>query len=202
MTLNKTDIVKYLTVIRVNFEGAYSCKTKEESMLLVESWYDILAKYPKELCDRAVTATLENARQGKVPRIGDIVWAIRNIENSSGKSDTDLWAELEDVFYEVSDCASMFRFTAPSEQRPELTQGEYAKIRIQEIYDGLDPLIKEYLKGSGALTSLAVAGEEQAHIEKGRFLKMIPILRTRVKVQKETPETVKRIMQGNIALPK
>lgn len=201
MAISKTDIVKYITIIRVNFDNAFNCQTKEEQRLLVESWYAILSQYPKELCDRAVTVALENAKQGRAPRIGDIVTVIRQIENAHGKSETELWAELESVLYEVSDCASMFRFTAPSEQRPELTQGEYAKVRIQEIYEGLDPLIKEYLKGSGALTSLAVAGEEQAHIEKGRFLKMIPILRTRVKVQKETPETVKQIMQGNIALP-
>lgn len=197
--LKKSYISKAILLIRITYPNAYPTKTDEEEQLIIETWHKIFGGYPQKVFEAAFMSVLKSSEFA--PKPATILKAIEDMQNACLKSDTELWAELEDVFYEVSDCASMFRFTAPSEQRPELTQGEYAKVRIQEIYEGLDPLIKEYLKGSGALTSLAVAGEEQAHIEKGRFLKMIPILRTRVKVQKETPETVKRIMQGNIALP-
>ena len=65
--LTKRDVVKFITKIRVNFENAYKFNSQEENILLVESWYDILSKYPKEVCEKAINAALEGATQGRAP---------------------------------------------------------------------------------------------------------------------------------------
>ena len=203
MEVNKTDIIKFLTKIRVNFENAYKCNTKEENILLVESWYDILHKYPKEVCEIAVNEALEHATQGRAPRIGDIVSRIKNIQNAYDKEDTELWAELTINFHEVRQCAYSFRFTFV-DGKDGLTQGERASLRVKEIFNNLDPLLKEYCRNSSGLVELAQYTDEQLSFERGRFMKVMPTIKARLKTRQELPESVRTLIQGMVertALP-
>lgn len=194
MELTKTDIVKFLTKIRVNFENAYKCNTKEENILLVESWYDILSKYPKELCEKALNEALERATQGKAPRVGDIVECIRIMQNACQKDDNELWAELRNVLREVLHCTYRFQNTYIEEDG--ISQGDKARRRVAEIFDNLDPVLKDYCRDQRGLVELAQYTDEQISYERGRFLRFMPTVRERLKTRREMPDNIKKIMQG------
>lgn len=195
MEISKTDIVKFLTKIRVNFENAYKCNTKEENILLVESWYDILCKYPKEVCEKAVNEALENATQGKAPRIGDIVVHIKKMQSAYEKDDNELWSELTGVFHEVRRCAGMLQYTFV-DGNDGLSQGERAHRRLADIYNALDPALKDYCRNTGALIEFARYSDEQLSYERGRFIKTMPIVRERIKTRNTTPDNIKFMLQG------
>lgn len=197
MELTKTDIVRFLTKIRVNFENAYKCNTREENILLVESWYDILCKYPQEICEKAVNTALENATQGKAPRIGDIVTNIKKMQTAYEKDDAELWAELQNVLYEVGRCVYMFQFTY-IDGDDGLTQGERARLRVKEIFNSLDPALKEYCRDERGLIELSRYTGEQTSYERGRFMRIMPTIRERMKTRHETPENIKLLLQGMV----
>lgn len=203
MEICKTDIIKFLTKIRVNFENAYKCNTKEENILLVESWYDILHKYPKEICEKAVNEALEHATQGKAPRIGDIVGYIKKMQSAYEKDDNDLWAEFTDTFWEVRRCAGMLRYNY-IDGTDGLSQGERAHKRLAEIYNALDPALKDYCRNTGALIELAQYSDEQLTYERGRFMRIMPTVRERVKTRQEMPDNIRLLLNGmaeKMALP-
>ena len=202
MELTKTDIVKFITKIRVNFENAYKCNSKEENILLVESWYDILCKYPKEVCEKAVNAALEHATQGKAPRIGDIVTFIKKMQSAYEKDDSELWAELQGVLREVSRCVYMFNHTYVEEDG--ISQGDKARNRVAEIFNSLDPALKDYCRDQRGLVELARYTDEQISYERGRFMRIMPTVRERIKTRQETPENIQMLLQGmadKMALP-
>lgn len=194
MELTKTDIVKFITKIRVNFENAYKCNTREENILLVESWYDILSKYPKELCEMAINAALEGATQGRAPRIGDIVTQIKRMQTAYEKDDNELWAELQSVLREVSRCA--YRFPHTYIEDDGVSQGDKARLRVAEIFEELDPALKDYVRDQRGLVELARYTTEQTTYERGRFMRVMPTVRERIKTRETTPDNIKVLLQG------
>ena len=194
MEVNKTDIIRFLTKIRVNFENAYKCNTREENILLVESWYDILKKYPLEVCERAVNEALEHATQGKAPRIGDIVGYIKKMMTAYEKDDAELWAELQGVLREVSKCVYMFNYTFVEDDG--VSQGDKARRRVDDIFNSLDPALKDYCRDKRGLIELANYTSEQTSYERGRFMRVMPTVRERLKTRQETPENVRLLLHG------
>jgi hypothetical protein len=188
--LQPTDVNKYITTIRINFENAYKTQTDEEREILIKSWFAILKDYPKEVCDRAVINALANAEYA--PRIGSIVKEIEKMQVAFEKSETELWSELTGVFREVERCAYAFRYTAIDYNGK--TQGENARIRINEIFNGLSPELKEYCRNANGLIDLARS--EGLEYEKGRFMRVIPQMKERARVRQSTPDGLAGLVQG------
>ena len=188
--LQPTDVNKYITTIRINFENAYKTQTDEEREILIKSWFAILKDYPKEVCDKAVINALANAEYA--PRIGSIVKEIEKMQVAFEKSETELWSELTGVFREVERCAYSFKFTYV--EANGLSQGENARIRINEIFNGLSPELKEYCRNANGLIELAKS--EGLEYEKGRFMRVIPQMKERARVRQSTPDGLAGLVQG------
>lgn len=187
------DVNQYITMIRINFENAYKTQTKEEMKLLIKSWYAILKDYPKEVCDVAVINAIKNAEFA--PRIGTIVKEIEKMQVVFEKSDGELWLELSGILHEVVNNASKVRYT----YKPlgsNLTQGEMARQRIEEIYKDLSPELKEYCGNVNGLVDIAYMSTEQLNYEKNRFLRVMPQIKQRAKTRAQMPENLMGLIQG------
>lgn len=177
-SLTKQDIVKYLTMIRVNFENSYA-GTKEEQALLVETWFAILKPFPKELVGEAVKRALMHSEFA--PRIGNIVNEIERMQQAYSKSDGALWAELCGVLPEANRNYRSLNYTYKDEYG--ISQGERAQTRLEEIYKGLSAEIQEYLGNWRQLCAISEMDGEALGYEKGRFMKAMPSVRARVQIR-------------------
>ena len=155
--LTKRDIGIYLVKINLNFENAYNFGDDEQS-LLVESWYEALSEYPKEICDRAVNNALKYARFA--PKLGDIVEEIEKLMNADSKSDEELWAELMNVTAKVYDISRYLKYE-------QYFKNATAKLR--DIYDGLSGELKLYVVNISTLIEISELPKESLPYEKARF---------------------------------
>lgn len=180
MKITKKDIVNYLSIIRITYKDAYITKSDNDEVTLIEFWYSMFKCYDKELMDVAVM----NAIRGSefYPKPATIIAEIDKIEKAYQKSDLELWEELTSVLYEVSEKAYLTGYTYIEPNGK--TQGENAKERLQAIFDSLSPEIREYVGNTKTLVNVAYT--DNLTYEKSRFIKMIPEIRARQKIKKET----------------
>lgn len=190
LTIN--DVNKYITMIRINFENAYKAQTAEEREMLLASWYAILKDYPKEVCDAAVLNAIKNAEYA--PRIGSIVKEIEKMQKAYEKTEAELWAELQGCLREVANCAYKFRFNFI--QANGLTEGDNARERVKEIFNGLSPELKEYCRTPNGLIEISQLTDEQLGYEKGRFNKTVPQLKERSKTRAQIGGSLSGLIQG------
>lgn len=190
--IQPTDINKYITTIRINFENAYKTQTDEEREILIRSWYAILKDYPKEIVDKAVLQAIKHAEYA--PRIGSIVKEVERMREAYEKSDAELWAELRSVLREVEKCVYCFRFNAIEANGK--TQGDNARDRVEEIFNGLSAELKDYCRNSRGLIDIAQMDDTDMQYEKARFLRVMPTLKERARVRQETPVQLAGIIQG------
>ncbi|MGN1103625.1 MAG: replicative helicase loader/inhibitor [Candidatus Coproplasma sp.] len=186
--LKRQDIVTYILKIRLNFENAYPTANDEEFDLLVESWFDILKEYPKEICDRAVNNALKNAKFA--PRLGNISEEIENLLNEGAKSDEELWAELVAILpkvYEISRYSPYSQYSA------------WAQAKLNEIFNSLDQSLQAYVVNTSTLVELSELTTDDLKFEKARFFKQAPTLRKRATEQKKAQLFLEKVAKP--ALP-
>lgn len=177
--LTKKDLLQYITTIRINFDNAYKTQGDEELVILVNSWYECLKDYPKEVCDKAVLMALKHAKFA--PRLGDIVDYIEKMEETTEKTVIELWEELETARENVIYRMGFFGFNFIEENG--LSQEQNAYKEIERIYEGLSAEIKQYVTSVNALIQISNSSDEQFSFEKGRFMKTMPLLKERKKTQ-------------------
>ena len=190
--IKPTDVNKYLTTIRINFENAYKTQTDEEREILIRSWFAILKDYPKEIVDKAVINAIKYAKFA--PRIGDIVEQIEKMQVAYEKSNEELWAELKGVLREVARNVYCFRFTYVEPNGK--TQGENARQRVRDIYNGLSAELKEYLRNPNGLIEIAEYTDEKLSYERGRFMRIMPEVKQRAKTRHEVGDQLASLIQG------
>lgn len=190
--IKPTDVNRYITTIRINFENAYKTQTDEEREILIKSWFAILKDYPKEIVDKAVINAIKYAKFA--PRIGDIVEQIEKMQVAYEKSNEELWAELTGVLREVA--RNVYRFHFTYVEFNGKTQGENARKRVKDIYNGLSAELKDYLRNTQGLIELAEYTDEQLSYERGRFMRTIPEIKQRAKTRHEVGEQLAGLIQG------
>lgn len=190
--ITPTDIVKYISYIRINFENAYKTNTAEEQTILIKGWYNSLSKYPKEVVDVAVNKAVENSEFA--PRLATIIKEIEKMQAAFEKSDGELWAELTGCLREVAKNVYAFRYNAIDYNGK--TQGENARLRVKEIFDGLSPELKEYLRNPQGLIEIAEYTDDQLTYERGRFMRIMPEVKERAKTRQAMPESLTGIIQS------
>lgn len=178
---SKADILRYITVVRLNFENAYPTRNDDEMALLIESWYSILKNYPREVCNEAVMQTLKRARFA--PRIGDVVETIEKMQNVFQKTDAQLWNELVKVTPQVWGLLQGY-------------QDLDNKVTIKSLFDNLSSELKAYLHSPSGLRQLANYDYEQMSYERGRFMRIMPQVKEREKTRRELPANVAALVKG------
>lgn len=190
MEIKRADVVKYLEVLRASY-GAKAYPSCEETLYegTVELWLRFLSPYQKELVDLAMEKVIRN--EDFAPKVATVIRAIEEIQSVNDKDEHELWEELEDTFYEVADNCSKYHYDL---------SGESARRRNQEIYDGLSPELKAFVRNVGQLIDIALSDEVGLSVARSRFYKAFPEIKRRNKLRAELPQEFIQI--SNLSLKK
>lgn len=178
--IDKSDIMKILALIRVNYDNkAYNFQSSEDISMIVDFWYDSLKEYPKEIVLEATKRAIQSSEFA--PKLATILSEIDKLLCANEPSDTELWDKIIKTLPIVIDWR----------KKPEYYgteyYGDYARVdkEIEAIFNELPDECKSYLVDKVNLIALAYhwdnEEDEILSIEKSRFFKMLPSLRQRKK---------------------
>lgn len=190
--LKMADIIKTFGLIRITYPNSYQTKTDAEEQMLYELWFDIFKEYPREVFLAAAKNAIKNSEFA--PKPATIIKEIEKMQAAFEKSDGELWAELTGCLREVAKNVYAFRYNAIDYNGK--TQGENARIRVKEIFDGLSPELKEYLRNPQGLIEIAEYTDDQLTYERGRFMRIMPEVKERAKTRQAMPESLTSIIQS------
>lgn len=186
MELTKKDIDSIIGIISAQCPDAFNFKSAKDIELLAELWYNALKEYPKEVVFNATANALKNSEYQKRNWLGAISQEIEKMRYANAKGAPELWEELTDTFYTVRLYASMLMNTFKDDDG--IRQCDKASAKLKEIYERLENEIKEYVRSTSVLIQLARSDSEQLSIEKGRFFKLLPLIRERENTIRQMPQ--------------
>lgn len=176
--LTEKDVVKILTLIRINFPNAYGLAAAELK-ILTRQWYSSLRKYPREIVLESVNRVLEQAEFA--PHLGNLVNEIKKVTRAVGKSATEMWHELAGTLREVFECYHSLAYS----------DGEKYLQRLKAIYAGLPEEVRQFCGSVYGLAKLGDMTEEQLSYERGRFLREADTIRERIEIRTSVSERLK-----------
>ena len=168
--LKKQDIIKILTLIRANYDNAYSSTSIEEAEMLINFWYDCLNKYSYEVVYEATKNAISKSEY--IARLANIVAEAEKLVAVDKKSDEELWAELTDNLSEVYDVSRYLAYPQHYDN---------ASNKLDQIYSALSEELKLYVVNVSTLIELSALPSENLVFEKARFFKQMPVLRKHAK---------------------
>lgn len=189
MQVTKKDIIAMVGMIKANYTYAYKDVAKEDMLMLIESWYLSLAKYEKEVISVAFQRAIESCKYP--PTLADIMQNIKDIREANEKTDAELWDDLVRVLPQVGRVAYF-----GTRQYWDNGRLVYPAEELQRIYEGLPPILKEYVGGVSELVSLA--RQETLEYEKGRFLKALPTLKQRDEIKQTISPDILQLAGGSV----
>lgn len=192
-TIKKTDIIRILTLIRLNFENAYKC-TNEEKQILIDSWYEILKPYTCELVLEATRNVIGHA--SFVPHLGDIVKEIERLAAAFLKSDNELWKELMSISGDVCHDWGVYRAGYTYKEDNGYSQSDNAYRRVVEKYNQLPWELKEFAGSVSGLADICAMEGKELQIAQARFVKQLPQMRERKTTRERTSEATAKLLTG------
>lgn len=189
MRLTKADVAEiFLTYATVYPEQS---RQIEDEKALIQVYYDLLKEYPAEVVRTAATNAMKTCKF--LPKPSEIIDEVRKITTSFELSEGELFAQLKSAAGKSEDLFGQFNYTFVRDGK---TQGERAREEVRELYESLDPVLKEYIGGVSGLLSLARNDEEQWGYERARFARSLETNRRRVQIKTKMPEMGK-LLTGN-----
>lgn len=147
--------------------------------LLVGTWERLLQAYDDGIVEPAFYKCLQTCKTPPTP--ADVIEQIKSMYKSLEPSDEELWAEYKRALRDTCDQIRRFGYTYVDETG--ISQGKQARMKVDEIWNGLDEKIKLYLGAKGELMRNATAWgqDENAFFtwDKPRFLKCLPAIEKR-----------------------
>lgn len=158
----------------------YSYYAKETDVrLLVDTWSMLLQNYDDEVVGRAFYKCLQTCKTPPTP--ADVIEQITSMQRVLQPSDEELWSVYTNALRDT--CEQIRRFGYTYIDSTGISQGDQARQKVEEIWNGLDGKIKSYLGSKGELMRNASAWGEDGNAfctwEKPRFMKQMPIMEKR-----------------------
>ena len=157
----------------------YSYYAKDTNVqLLVNTWTRLLHSYEDGLVEAAFYKCLQTCKMPPTP--ADVIEQINALRKADEQSDEDLWAVYHRALIMTADQMSRFNYTYVDESG--LSQGQQARNKVEQIWQGLPDKIKSYLSSKGELMRNANDNNLDASFaqwEKQRFMKAMPIMEKR-----------------------
>ena len=140
-----------------------------------------LKDYSKEVVAVAFKSCLQVCKFA--PTLADIMEQIKLIENAGQPTEIEYWVEIEQA---VAKTQKIFYFGIS----PYFTNDGIVKPieKIQELFESLSDVVKEYLGHWQTLKSLSEL--DTLEFEKNRFIKMLPNIKLRLEVKKTVSQNV------------
>ena len=149
-----------------------------EVELLVNTWTKLLQSYPDEIVDVAFFKCLQSCKVPPTP--ADVIERINALSALNEPTDEELWVTYEKALRETN--YQMQRFNETHIDSTGVSNGERARNKVEEIWQGLPEKIKGYLGSKGELMRNARDWNMSADYctyEKPRFMKSMPIMAKR-----------------------
>lgn len=186
--VTKKDIIGMIGLIKANYPYAYKDVEVEDMKMLQETWYRSFAKYPKQVVGAAFQKAIETCKMP--PTIADLMERINEFEDANTPTESELWAGLEKA---VRQTARVTYFgNQPFYDAGELVNPQQ---KLNEIFNCLDPLLKEYIGNPETLKSISRL--DTLDFEKARFLKVLPTIKQRQKIRNEINPNILKLVSGD-----
>lgn len=167
-------IIEMIASVKV----VYPYYAKETDVkLLVQTWSLLLADYSDEVVERAFFAALKRCKVPPTP--ADIIEIITEARKALEPSTEELWSTYHDALIAVRRLVPCFGYTFIDETG--ISQGEQARQKVREIWNGLPDKIKTYLATESELIRRARESvNAEISFEKTRFFKTMPTVEKRM----------------------
>lgn len=134
-------------------------------------WERVLQNYNDEEVGAAFYSCLQSCKVPPTP--ADIIERINGARKALEPSNEQLWGVYYDALVRTLDLIAQFSYTFV--ESDGISQGQKARRKVDEIFEGLPSKIKEYLGTEGELMRIARSiNTQDASFEKARFLKAMP----------------------------
>ena len=157
----------------------YSYYAKETDVkLLVKTWTTLLQNYDDNIVEAAFYKCLQTCKMPPTP--ADVIETIQSMRKSLEPTDEELWTVYEKALRLTWD--QMQRFGDTYIDSSGMSQGQQARKKVDDIFEGLPDKIKRYVASKGELMRLAREWNFDisfATWEKQRFIKSMPIMEKR-----------------------
>lgn len=170
----KKAIIKSFAAIKT----IYSYFGKDADIeLLVNTWHTLLHNYTDEEIEKGVYMALRVCKFAPVP--ADIIEQIENQKTIEKPCEQELWALYRKALKEVNYYS--YRLNYNYIDSSGLTQGEQARLAIENIWQGLPQELKIYLNDKEELIRNArELNTNDISYERNRFSKVYPVLQKRI----------------------
>ena len=157
----------------------YSYYAKDTDVnLLVKTWTELLRSYEDDITNAAFYKCLQVCKVPPTP--ADVIEQINALRKANEQTDEELWTIYNRALIETANQMSRFGYTYVDSSG--ISQGEQARRRVEEIWQGLPGKVKQYLASKGELMRNANENNLDASFstwEKQRFMKAMPIMEKR-----------------------
>lgn len=178
MMADKTTVIKAIGAIKT----IYNYFGKDTDIeLLVNTWHSLLQAYTNEEVDKGVFLALQSCKYAPVP--ADIIEQIERLRNKEKPSESELWATYRKALKEVLYFSYRLEYNYIDDSG--LSQGEQARLAIEQIWSGLPQELQIYIGDKSELIEASKAlNYSEASYERSRFSKVYPVLQKRVEDRK------------------
>ena len=190
MELTKKDVLSMIGLIKANYPYAYKDISEEDMRMLHETWYRSFSRFPKEVVGVAFQKAIETCKMP--PTIADLMEHIQTFQEALEPTESELWSELLSALH--SGARELYYTKYPIWENGQPVDH---RARFEGIYNNLNALLKNYCGDMAGFQRMANLSDEQLTFEKGRFLKTLPILKSRVKVQAEIDPKILMLVSGS-----
>ena len=155
----------------------YSYYAKDtNAKMLVKTWAILLKDYPDEAVEAAFYKCLQTCKMPPTP--ADVIEQLNAMLEANEPTDEELWTKYTKALKQTADKMYYFPFTFVESNGK--TQGDNARIAVQNIWDNLPDKLKQYVGSKGELMRFAQSHtDDELKFEKTRFLKAMPTIKKR-----------------------
>ena len=144
--------------------------------VLLRTWEMLLKQFPDEVVEVAFYQCLQVCKMPPTP--AEIIEKIKCMQQTLEPTDEELWAVYQDALIKVLDLIPRFQYTYVDSTG--ISQGEQARRKVRQIWEGLPEKVRMYVATEGELMRAARSLDyEGSSYEKGRFMKTMPIIAKR-----------------------
>ena len=173
-SMNKiTDIIAAIKTIYPYYAKDTDIKT------LARIWAGLLKEYDDTAVEASIYKCLQVCKVPPTP--ADVIEQIHLMQKSLEPSDEELWAVYNKALVDTANLMSQFCYTYVDSTG--ISQGDQARNKVEQIWQGLPDKIKRYLASKGEMMRNARENNNDASFstwEKQRFMKSMPIMQKRI----------------------
>lgn len=161
-----------ITEIIAGIKAIYPYYAKESDVgVLVKTWDALLKPYSDKLVDTAFYVCLQTCKTPPTP--ADVIQEVKEMLKAFEPTGEEMWEKFVAALREANELSCCFSFTAVDENG--FTQGQIARKKAMELYEGLPSCLKTYCGSYGAFMLMArETPTSELKYERNRFLKALP----------------------------